>query len=156
MACAELAVNLHGRFSIPAKSGIGCEIAFENGSGIDVVALRAAESNQSRIEICKAFFYQIVVVIVPSIFGDAIIFWMMFGKWIVSGVIIHRQANHRFAALKDFPRIATTVGISLQPLHVTMGTIFYPRLEIIRMSRTLGLSNSAIVKAKLRGQRFDL
>jgi hypothetical protein len=35
-------VDLHGAFAIPAESGFVGEVAFEDGPGIDVVALAAA------------------------------------------------------------------------------------------------------------------
>lgn len=36
---AELAVDLHGAFAIPAEAGFVGEVAFEDGSCVDVVAL---------------------------------------------------------------------------------------------------------------------
>ena len=41
--CADLAVNLNGRFAVPSESGFASEVAFEHWPGIDVVALDAAE-----------------------------------------------------------------------------------------------------------------
>ena len=39
---AELAVDLHGAFAIPAEAGFTGEIAFEDGAGINVMALATA------------------------------------------------------------------------------------------------------------------
>lgn len=39
---AELTMNLHGAFAIPAKAGLAGKIAFENGAGVDVMALASA------------------------------------------------------------------------------------------------------------------
>ena len=39
---AELAVDLHGAFAIPAEAGFAGEIAFEDGAGINVMALATA------------------------------------------------------------------------------------------------------------------
>ena len=70
---AEAAVDLDSGFSVPAEAGIGGEVALEDGAGVDIVALDAAEGSEFFIESGEAFLDELVVVVVPGIARDAVV-----------------------------------------------------------------------------------
>lgn len=86
--CAEVAVDLDGGFTVPAEAGVCGEIALEDGAGIDVVALGAADFDEFLVECGEAFFDEVVVVVVPRVAGDAVVLRVAFGEWARACVVV--------------------------------------------------------------------
>jgi hypothetical protein len=67
---AEFLGDEHGAFSLPAEAGLGGEVAFEDGAGVDVGALDSAEGGEVGFEEAKLGLEEVVVIEIERVGGD--------------------------------------------------------------------------------------
>ena len=138
--------------AVPAESGFGGEVAFEDGAGVDVVALRPAHVLHGEVEILQPGLDHIVVVVIPRIARDAVL-RIRLG---VSREVVEGEANHCLRAGENNAGIRAALQVALQPLHVARVSVVDPLQELIGMSGPTGRGDATVVEAEPGGDELHV
>jgi hypothetical protein len=150
---AEAAVDLHGALAIPAEAGLAGEVALENGAGVHVMALGAAEAGEEGVELPEAFFDEVVVVVVPGVAGDAV------GAVPLGPVralpVGGGEDDEGSGAGDDVAGVGAALGVAGEPGHVSVFAVGDPLLEDIAVGGREGGGDAAVGEAEVEGELAD-
>ncbi len=145
-------MDLDGGFAVPAESGGGGEVAFEDGAGVDIVSLGAAEVLHGEVEVFEFVFDEVVVVVVPGVSGDAVLgVGVLLAREVVEG-----EGDDGFAAREDFARVTAAIDVAFEPLHVAGVSLFDPVEVLVGVGGSGGGGESAVGEAELFGDEADV
>ena len=140
---SEFAVDLDGRFSVPSEACLGCEVPFEDRSGVDVITLLPAHLLHGPVEICQFFLDDIVVIVIPGIAGDAVsrvgFLW--------AGVVVEGQADDCPGTGQDLAWVSPALRVAFEPLHVPRLAPGHPGQEFVGVPGPSSGRHPAVVKA---------
>lgn len=149
---AEFGMDLNGGFSIPAEAGFGGEVAFEDGSVVDVLFLVAAVGFEFGGEGFHLFLDDIVVVGVPGVSRE--LSRLAAGDGITLE-IVEGENDDGLGAGEDDTGVFAAFGISFHPGHVAVAAVGDPLVEGGRVFGFGSGGDAAFVEAEFAGEFTD-
>ena len=163
---AELRVNLHRAFAVPAEAGVAGKISFEHRAGVDVQFLHAPVCAQGVAKLAQLRLHEIMIIVAPGIFGDdtgggrkggirRVECSLEGGRSGGFDMVVLGHHDHGLHARKDEGGVGAAFRLARHPRHVAVLSVVEPLLENIGMGSAVDGGDAAVIETQRAGGLQD-